>query len=48
MDGETIGFEQLHELKVLSSEEALWYFEGLSEDGGRRIFLKIFRASLAL
>jgi hypothetical protein len=23
MDGETIGFEQLHELKVLSSEEAL-------------------------
>ncbi len=42
---ETIGFEQLHELKVLSSEEALWYFEGLSEDGGRWIFLKTFRAS---
>jgi hypothetical protein len=30
----------------LKNKEALYYFRGISKDGGGRIFLKIFRASL--
>ncbi len=30
----------------VKKKEVLWYFEGLSEDGGRADFLKTFRAYL--
>ncbi len=30
----------------LKNKEAFYYFKGLLEDGGTRIFLKTFRASL--